>query len=56
MNLDSGDTPVVLRCPAWKKHGSARTAKPGTVTLHSWADDVVPFAHSEKLARTAGRR
>ena len=54
MNLDSGDTPLVLLCPAWKKHGTARTVKPGTVILHSRADDVVPFAGSEELVRNSG--
>ncbi len=54
MNLDSGDTPLVLLCPAWKKYGMAKTVKPGTVILHSRADDVVPFADSEELVRTSG--
>src|SRR5262245_25519263 len=54
MSLDSGDTPLVLLCPAWKKHGRARTAKKGTTILHSRADDVVPFADSEELVRTSG--
>jgi hypothetical protein len=27
------------------------TAKPGTVILHSRADDVVPFADSDELVR-----
>jgi hypothetical protein len=54
MNLDSGDTPLVLLCPAWKKYGMARTVKPGTVILHSQADDVVPFADSEELVRSSG--
>ena len=44
MNIDSGDAKLVLLCPAWKKWGTARTVKPGTVILHSRADDVVPFA------------
>jgi len=48
MNLDSGDTPLVLLCPAWKKFGTARTV------LHSRADDVVPFADSEELVRKSG--
>jgi hypothetical protein len=56
MNLDSGDTPLVLLCPAWKKYGTARTVKPGTVILHSRADDVVPFADSEELVRNSGLR
>jgi hypothetical protein len=54
MNLDSGDTPLVLLCPAWKKYGTAKTLKPGTTILHSRADDVVPFADSEELLRTSG--
>jgi WD40 repeat protein len=33
----SGDTPLVLLCPTWKQHGTARTVKPGTVILHSRA-------------------
>jgi hypothetical protein len=28
--------------------------KPGTTIRHSRADDVVPFADSEELARTSG--
>jgi hypothetical protein len=54
MNIDSGDIPVVLLCPAWKKYGTAKTIKPGTVILHSRADDVIPFADSEELVRNSG--
>ena len=54
MNLDSGDTPLVLLCPAWKSHGTARTVKHNTTILHSRADDVVPFADSEELVRNSG--
>src|SRR5207237_6840630 len=54
MNLDSGDTPLVLLCPAWRKHGTARTVKKDTTILHSRADDVVPFADSEELIRNSG--
>ena len=54
MNLESGNTPLVLLCPAWKKYGSARTTKPATTILHSPADDVVPFADSEELVRNSG--
>src|SRR5262249_39993804 len=54
MNINSGDARLVLLCPAWKKYGRARTAKPGTVILHSRADDVVPFAGSEELFRNSG--
>ena len=54
MNMNSGDAKLVLLCPAWKKYGAATTVKPGTVILHSRADDVVPFADSEELVRTSG--
>lgn len=49
MNIATGGAQLVLLCPAWKKYGAARTVKPGTVILHSRANDVVPFAHSEEL-------
>src|ERR1039457_2556052 len=42
MNIKSGSAKLVLLCPAWKKWGPARTVKPGTVILHSRADDVIP--------------
>ena len=51
MNIISGTARLVLLCPSWKKYGSARTVKPGSVILHSRADDVVPFADSEELVR-----
>ena len=54
MNIESGDAKLVLLCPAWKKWGTAKTVKPGTVILHSRADDVVPFADSAELAQRSG--
>ena len=54
MNLDSGSTPLVLLCPAWKRWGTARTVKAGTMILHSEADDVIPFAGSRELVRASG--
>jgi alpha-beta hydrolase superfamily lysophospholipase len=54
MNIASGEARLVLLCPAWKKYGPARTVKPGTVILHSRADDVVPFSDSEELVRNSG--
>ena len=54
MNINSGNAKLVLLCPAWKKFGTARTVKPETVILHSRADDVVPFADSEELAKNSG--
>ena len=49
MNLASGSARLVLICPAWRKWGAAKTTKPGTLILHSRADDVVPFADSVEL-------
>lgn len=54
MNIESGETPLVLLCPAWKKFGVVSTVKPDTKILHSRADDVVPFASSEELVRNSG--
>jgi hypothetical protein len=56
MNVKSGNARLVLLCPAWRKWGTVKKAKPGTVVLHSRADDVVPFADSEELARNSGAR
>jgi hypothetical protein len=54
ININSGEARLVLLCPAWKKWGTAKTVKPGTVILHSRADDVIPFADSEELVRKSG--
>ena len=54
MNMDSGDTPLVLMCPAWKKWGTATTVKPKSVIIHSHEDDVVSFADSEELVSNSG--
>ncbi|MCY2963506.1 MAG: alpha/beta hydrolase [Planctomycetota bacterium] len=54
MNIDSGTAKLVLLCPAWRKYGSVRSVKLGTVVLHSRADDVIPFADSEELAKDSG--
>jgi hypothetical protein len=54
MNMESGDARLVLLCPAWRKWGTAKVVKPGTVILHSRADDVVPFADSVELAKNSG--
>jgi alpha-beta hydrolase superfamily lysophospholipase len=54
MNIDSGEARLVLLCPAWRKWGTAGAVKHGTVILHRRADDVVPFADREELARNSG--
>ncbi len=49
MNIDSGATPLVLLCPAWKNWGKAKRLKPDSLILHSRQDDVIPFSDSEGL-------
>jgi len=51
LNIDSGDVPLVLLCPAWKRWGTARKLKANGVILHSRGDDVVPFADSAELVK-----
>lgn len=54
MNLACDGARLVLLCPAWRNWGEARRVPPGTVILHSRADDVIPFADSEELVRASG--
>jgi hypothetical protein len=54
MSMESGKTPLVLLCPAWKRWGSATAAKAQTTILHSRGDEFVPFADSEELVRNSG--
>lgn len=54
MNIESGDTPLVLLCPAWRNWGTATKLKPNSVILHSRVDDVIPFSDSEELVANSG--
>jgi hypothetical protein len=54
MNIEIGETPLVLMCPGWKRWGKAKTISKKTVILHSRADDVVPFMSSEELIKNSG--
>lgn len=54
MNIESGDTPLVLLCPAWKRRGTVAITKRNAIILHNQADDVIPFAESEELVRNSG--
>jgi hypothetical protein len=56
INIRTGSARLVLLCPAWKTWGTAWSVKPGTVILHSRADDVVPFGDSEELAQVSMAR
>jgi alpha-beta hydrolase superfamily lysophospholipase len=54
MNIESGATPLVLLCPAWKRYGTVTNTKPNTTILHSKADERVPFSESEELIQSSG--
>lgn len=54
MNINSGDTRLVLLCPGWKKWGTVKAVRPGTLIFHSRLDDIVPFADAEELVRNSG--
>ncbi|WP_373649865.1 MULTISPECIES: CPXCG motif-containing cysteine-rich protein [unclassified Schlesneria] len=54
LNIQSGSTPLVLLCPAWKRWGTAKSVKSNALILHSRRDDVIPFTESEELIRNSG--
>ena len=54
MNLNSGNVPLVLLCPAWKRWGQVCTVKPGTQILHSREDEVIPFDETLELLGNSG--
>lgn len=54
MNIESGDTPLVLLCPAWKRWGTVTKLKQNSVILHSRQDEVIPFADTEELVGNSG--
>jgi hypothetical protein len=49
--IDSGNTPLVLIAPAWRKWGSVAVTKPTTWILHCEADTVIRVQDSRDLAR-----
>ncbi len=54
MNMNSGSTPLVLLCPAWKYWGYAKTVKANCLILHSRNDEVISFADSQELITNSG--
>jgi Alpha/beta hydrolase family len=54
MNINTGNTRLILLCPAWKGWGTANSVRPDTVILHSRDDEVIPFSNSEELAAASG--
>lgn len=55
LSINSGGTPLVLLCPAWKRWRVVCRLKPNSVILHSRADAVIPFADSEELVAISER-
>ena len=49
MNIEIGESGLVLLCPAWRRWGTAETVKPDAIILHSRRDEVIPFEDSEAL-------
>jgi hypothetical protein len=51
MNLDGGDTPLILLAPAWRRWGKARSVRnpSRSIIVHSPNDRVVPFKDSVDL-------
>ncbi|MGI9474326.1 MAG: alpha/beta fold hydrolase [Rubripirellula sp.] len=56
MNLDAGNTPLVLLCPAWKKWGRATNVPLSTYVLHSRQDEVIPYHDSDELVTSSRLR
>ncbi|HUT10305.1 MAG TPA: alpha/beta fold hydrolase [Thermoguttaceae bacterium] len=54
MNIDVGETPLVLIAPAWSKWSGAATVQASTMILHSEHDEVVPIEGSRELLRRSG--
>ncbi|HEX8200806.1 MAG TPA: hypothetical protein VF590_09980 [Isosphaeraceae bacterium] len=53
LGIDSGATPLVLIAPAWRRWGTARTVKAGTILLHAEGDEVIPIGDSRELLRSS---
>jgi hypothetical protein len=54
VNLNSGETPQLLLCPAWKHWGEAGSVKRRTIILHGTRDETIPIEHSEELIAVSG--
>ena len=54
MNMDRGDTPLILLAPAWKRWGKATSVKKNCIVIHSPHDEIVPFGDSVELCEASG--
>jgi len=53
MNFDSGGTPLVLMCPAFRHFGSARRLENPAVVIHGMHDRWVKVSASDQLCRNS---
>lgn len=51
MNMDLGDVPLLLLCPAWKNWGRAKQVKTSTMIIHGRRDVTIPFDDSLDLVQ-----
>ena len=49
MNMDSGETPLVLLAPAWRRWGKADGVNKRGFVIHSPHDETVPYDDSVRL-------
>ena len=56
MNMDSGETPLILLAPACRQWGKARSVKSNCVVIHSHHDEFVPFEDSVVLCGKSGAK
>jgi hypothetical protein len=54
MALDSGETPLILLAPAFRRWGKARWVKNNCVVIHSPHDKYVPYSDSFELCGKSG--
>lgn len=51
MNIDRGETPLVLLAPAWRRFGRADRLKPNCIVIHSPHDDTITVSDSVRLCQ-----
>jgi hypothetical protein len=56
MNLDSGETPMILLAPAWRRWGKSTSVRRNCVVIHSVHDEFVPYEDSVELCGKSGAR
>ena len=54
LNIETGQVPLILIAPAWRKWGRVAKSDTNLAILHSDKDDVVPIEDSRELLRRSG--